>query len=330
MRVLWTHNFDPAQMNSGVFMHTAAEGLRDLGVEVELLYLGNLRSVSNLLKAREHVRRLSTQFDLVHAQYGSACAMANGAAEGVPKLLSIRGNDWAVHSEKVNFLFWHTRLARFMTRSVLHKYDAVLTVSTRIAREIQCLYPDTRIASIPSPINLDRFIPRDKESARAAVGFPNNNEKWILFTNNKGNDPVKRLSMARDSVTRANARMGNLKLRVANGLDHNEMPVFVAACDLILCTSETEGWPNSIKEALACNIPFVATDVSDLADIAKQEPTCRICPPDPDIIADNICDVLSQTTLPDLRRHVLEMSVPSISSRILDLYKSVLAQCLNS
>lgn len=36
------------------------------------------------------------------------------------------------------------------------------------------------------------------------------------------------------------------------------------AVDAILMTSKTEGSPQVIKEAMACNYPIVATDVSDI------------------------------------------------------------------
>ena len=97
MRVLWTHNFDPAKPNSQVYMNTAAEGLRAAGVDLTLEYLGNLRSPGNLARARARVRARARDFDLVHAQYGSACALATNGARGVPSVLSIRGNDWSVH-----------------------------------------------------------------------------------------------------------------------------------------------------------------------------------------------------------------------------------------
>ena len=78
MRVLWTHNFDPAMPNSQVYMNIAAGGLRALGVDLHLEFLGNLRSFGNLRQARRHVRDLAAGFDVVHAQYGSACALATG------------------------------------------------------------------------------------------------------------------------------------------------------------------------------------------------------------------------------------------------------------
>ena len=63
------------------------------------------------------------------------------------------------------------------------------------------------------------------------------------------------------------------------------MPSVVSECDLILITSVYEGWPNCIKEALACNVPFIATDVSDLSEIAKRHSNCRIAEPNPESIS---------------------------------------------
>jgi len=326
MRVLWTHNFNPAKLNAGVFMFTAAEGLRALGVDVQLEYLGNLRSPVNILKAQKHVKKISKDFDLVHAQYGSGCAIATSTVKGSPKALSLRGSDWNVHNASFSFLYWHTRLAKLMTRLAVKKYDLVIAVSNRMVLDLQRNFPTVRSIALPSPINLDIFVPVDKERARALLGFPNNNEKWILFTSLNGDNPIKRYSLARQAVDLANAKLGNIRMRVASGLPHSELPLFVAACDLILCTSDNEGWPNSIKEALACNVPFVSTDVSDLRNIADKEPTCRICPPDAAVLAENICHVLSTHSAENLRRHVIEMDVRTISQRLLDIYIDLLSQ----
>ncbi len=312
-------------MNSGVFMHISADGVRKLGVDLTLLYVGNLRSIKGLLKARKCVKQLSGKYDLIHAQYGSACAVVTAAATGIPKVLSVRGSDWTIRRETNIFPFLHTRLARLMTRIVINQYNAVFPVSNRIASEIKSLYPNCPLTVMPSPINLTHFVPYDKIKARAALGYPDNQEKWVLFTSVKTSNGLKRYALAKDAFDRANARIGNLRMRVATDIPHSDMPLFVAACDLILCTSEKEGWPNSIKEALACNVPFISTDVSDLAEIAKQEEICRICPPDPAIIANNIIDVLSSPDHePDLRRHVLEMDLSSTSNKIVNTYKQML------
>jgi len=320
MRVLWTHNFNPAKLNAGIFTFTAAEGLKNLGVDVQTEYLGNLRSPLNILKAQKHVKKISREFDLVHAQYGSACALVTSAVKHCPKVLSLRGSDWNVHTASFGFHYWHSRLAKLMTRLAIERYDLVIAVSNRMVLNLKHNFPKVPTIALPSPINLDRFVPVDKEQAKLLLGFPNNEEKWVLFTSLNRNNPIKKYSLARQAVDLANAKLGNVRMRLASGLPHSDIPLFVAACDLILCTSENEGWPNSVKEALACNLPFVSTDVSDLRDIADKESICKICPPDAALLAENICDVLSTPRTENLRRHVIEMDVRTISERLLALY----------
>jgi glycosyltransferase involved in cell wall biosynthesis len=325
MRVLWTHNFNPAKSNRGTFMMIAAEGLRRRGIDLHLEYLGNLRSIRNLYHARERVRRLAAQFDIVHAQYGSACALATAAAKRVPKVVSIRGNDWNVHRESFGFSYAHTRAARLMTRASVGHYDCVLTVSNRMAADLRRTFAASRVETLPSPIDLDRFRPQPKAEARARLGYPDSQEKWVLFTGLDLTDPIKRFALARTAFELAQAQRGDLRMRIANEMPHEQLPLFVATCDVILCTSETEGWPNSVKEALACNVPFVSTDVSDLREIAAREPICRICAPDARTLASAIVDVLEKNGHTDLRQYVAGMATDAATDRLVDIYHGLLS-----
>jgi teichuronic acid biosynthesis glycosyltransferase TuaC len=327
MKVLWTHNFNvDLDKNAGVFMSNAAKDLKNRGVDIQLEYLGNLRSPVNVIRKQKYIKKIAKDFDLVHAQYGSACSLVTSVIDSCPKILSLRGSDWNLHTASFKYDFWHTRIAKLMTQFSIKKYDHVLTVSNRMALELQNIYPKIHILSVPSPIDLSLFVPLKKRKARALLGYPNNKDKWVLFTACDIRNPIKRYSLAKAAVDLANAKLGNIRFRVAENIPHSEMPLFVAACDLILCTSDTEGWPNSIKEALACNLPFVSTDVSDLHEIADKEPSCRICSPDAAVIAENICDVLSNARNENLRRHVLEMDIHKMNKKLLNLYVD-LASC---
>jgi teichuronic acid biosynthesis glycosyltransferase TuaC len=325
MRVLWTHNFDPRAVNRGTFMKVFAEGVRALGVELDLHYLGNLRHPVNLLRARAEVSRLGARYDLVHAQFGSACAVATAGVTGVPKLVSLRGSDW-YRWLRLDWEGLHSAMAVGMSRGVLRHFDAVVGMSERMKTEVSGAYPKLRVVSLPDPIDLGSFMPLERRAARAAIGFPDDQDRWVLFTTVSTSNPIKRLGLARRAVEIANRRLGCVSLRVATGLRHDQMPPFVAGCDVVLCTSEHEGWPNSVKEALACNIPFVATDVSDLRRISSVEPSCRVCAADPEELAAHLCEVLQSPAPVNLRQHVAEMELEVTSRRLVALYQDVLAR----
>jgi len=314
MRVLWTHNFNPLKPNAGCFMHTSANGLRALGVDVQFEFLGNLRSPWNVLAARKRIRLRARDFDVVHAQYGSACAFVTAGVDDRPTVVTVRGNDWNLHNETFHPLYFHTRLARAMTRRSLETFSAVLPVSNRMAKEIAHEVQKSRITVMPSPIDLALWIPRIH-----ATHVTRN----VLFTANASRDPIKRFSLCERTIAIVKQNIGDVTLKIASGISHTDMPSFVATCDAVLCTSETEGWPNSVKEALACNVPFVSTDVSDLSKIADQENTCRICEPDPNSLARNLCEVLRSPRSPSLRRHVEHMDLKPSCERLIHIYKSL-------
>ncbi len=304
-------------------MHTTAKGVRAQGVDLSLEYLGNLRSVAQLFQARKRVRQIAADYDVVHAQYGSACALVTAAAKTVPKVLTLRGSDWQVYRSSMTFLSVHTRLASAMTKFCIGNYASVLPVSKKMMHELKKFVPESKLKVMPSPIDTAEFAPMDKREARRKLGFQDNDEKWVLFNSRNLDNPVKRFDLAKRAFDIAQARLGNLRLRLATDLSHAEVPLFVATCDVIVCTSANEGWPNSIKEALACNVPFVATDVGDLREIAEVESSCRICPADAEVLADNICQVLADTGMHDLRKHAQKMSLESTSERLVSLYQSL-------
>ena len=55
------------------------------------------------------------------------------------------------------------------------------------------------------------------------------------------------------------------------------MPLYMNASDAMVLTSASEGSPNVVKEALACNLPVIAVAVGDVPQLLANIDGCRVC-----------------------------------------------------
>jgi glycosyltransferase involved in cell wall biosynthesis len=319
MKVLWVHNFDPNRLNAGCFIKAVIPKMRSLGVEIDLHYLGNLRSISNIIRAIKKLKKVSAEYDIIHAQYGSMCGFITSFVK-TPKILTIRGNDWSVHNESFSFPYIHTRISRFLTRISIKSFNEVIPVSNRLKTEIEAVRRKKISLVLPSPIDLTIWKPKAENIIK-----DDRCVYKVLFVSLNKKDPIKRYPVAEQAIEILNKRLKTVELSVASNIPFENMPAFVVDHDVVLCLSESEGWPNSVKEALACNIPFVATDVSDLNEIANYDNVCKICSLVPEDIADKLFSVLTNKSIYNVRKHVEHMDVKPSSEKLFEFYNKVLA-----
>ena len=322
-RVLWVHNFDPEQLNAGVFMDVLADAMAAEGMPITLHYTGNLRNAVNLVRSALRIRRMSDGFHIVHAQFGSACGLVATAA-GSQKVLSLRGSDLYRLKEGPLFDRSHGLAARAMTLMSLGRYERILVMSNRMRTDVSGHVDPARVVVIPDGIDLERFRPMPQVAAREALGCPQDRSPWVLFPTILADNPIKRPLLAAQAVEHARRQLPGLKLKIASGIPHSRMPIMINASSVVLMTSTHEGWPNSIKEALACNIPFVATDVSDLSAIARIELSCSVADPDPVALGDAIVRAVQAERSETLRRHVLCMAHTAIAKQVIDVYRTLM------
>ena len=306
-------------------MDDFVEGLRQFGVHVDLLYLGSIKYPLAFLRARKKVIKLSKKYDLIHAQFGSISALVTISTE-CPKLVSLRGSDWYRYREHFNAVSIHSVASTQITRRILKRFDCIIVMSNRMRKEVLSqVATKGNVVVLPTPIDLTKFVPRERGEARAALGSSYDNDRWVLFTTENSSNPIKRMQLAKRAIEIVNQTNGNVKLRIATGIPHSDMPIFVASCDMALCISTHEGWPNSIKEALACNLPFVATDVSDLAAIAASESSCQICRPNEQDLAKSIIHTLASPRT-NLRQYLTGMDMEASCKKLLSIYQRTLEE----
>ncbi|GAA0230353.1 glycosyltransferase [Haladaptatus pallidirubidus] len=262
------------------------------------------RSPADYLRFFPTVMRNSLgEYDLIHANYGLTAPMAL-AQPRLPVVLSLWGSDL------LGEYGW-------LSKRCARHCDAVIVMSEGMADELGC---DCHV--IPHGINLSRFAPMLKSTARAEVGW-NETKKHVLFPYPPTRE-VKDFPRAERVVAEAANRVdGEVELQSVFGVAHEEMADYYNAADVLLLPSKSEGSPNSVKEAMACNLPVVTTDVGDVRDRLADVSPSHVCSSDDELVA-GLVDVLAEPRRSNGRENVLDISLERMGERIRGVYETVL------
>jgi teichuronic acid biosynthesis glycosyltransferase TuaC len=232
---------DPGHPERGSFVRDQVAALRELDrLEVELHeFPPGMRALSEagpVLRRRYGRSRL----DVVHAHFG----LTAWPALTVPcraRALTVHGTD-VVHPR--------TRLA---TRAVIHRMDLVAAVSRPLLQELPAGVR-SRAVVLPCGVDVKRFRPISRREARIELGL--DPERPALLFAADPRRPEKRHDRAL-----ALARAANVELMTLGGVAPELVPLWVNAANAVLVPSEREGFGLAALEALACEVPVLATPV---------------------------------------------------------------------
>jgi teichuronic acid biosynthesis glycosyltransferase TuaC len=232
----------PERPAFGPFVRDQVSALRALGADVEVFSFPP-GGAAYLRAARAARRRYAgdRRFDVVHAHFGLS-ALAALAVPGAPRAVTLHGTDL------------HHPRSGLVSRLLLRFLDLPATVSASLAARVPGAGRRRRVAVLPCGVDLGRFRPVPRAEARAALGLPGD-EPFLLFPA----DPARRVKRV-DRARRLAARAG-APLRTLGAVVPDEVPLWVNAAQAVLVPSESEGFGLAVLEALACDVPVLATPV---------------------------------------------------------------------
>lgn len=328
MKIVWVHSFNQKEnQNAGIFMFQLLEEMRAKGFDIKEVYTGKI-NVFSFFKVYRYLLKETHNHDLIHAQYGSGCGLLTSLLPG-KKILTLRGSDWYITKKVTSWReFLHTRLAVGMTKFSLSRFASIITMSNKMSAEISKISKTFKVFTLMDGIDLDKFSIRTRSEARLALGCENDQNPWVLFSSVAEKNSLKRFHLAHEAFLLAKKQIPNLQLKFMNGVSHHMVPNYVAASDVILLTSTHEGWPNIIKEGLSMNIPFVATDVSDLREIANAENTCTVVEEHKESmmveqLAQGIIKSINSSEKPHLRKYTESMGMDAITKSLIKIYQNI-------
>jgi glycosyltransferase involved in cell wall biosynthesis len=266
---------------------------------------GRGRSLAAYVRFYARVLRAARgrEIDLVHANYGLTAPAA--LAQPVrPVVLSLWGSDLLGRYGSVS-----ERCARFA--------DETVVMSDEMAAAL-----DREATVVPHGIDTDRFAPQPREEALDAVGW-DGDATHVLFPYDTER-AEKNYPRAERVVERTrDAVEGPLELHAVSGVPHEAVPTYMNAADAMVLTSDREGSPNAVKEALACNLPVVATPVGDVPDLLDGVDCSAVADTDA-ALAEALAEALAPTTDPNGRERAREFGLDRMGEDLLSVYERAL------
>lgn len=233
---------DHAHPERGRFVRDQVAALRAIeGLEVELHELPpGATALVDGLRALRRMHR-GRRLDVVHAHF-SLSALPAFAVRARLRGVTLHGSDVR-----------HPR-TRIFTRAILPSMDLIVAVSGDLAKQLPGRAARRRAEVIPCGVDVARFRPIPRAAARAQLGLDPERPQ-LLFAADPAR-PGKRHALALEL-----AEAVGVPLLSLGGVDPEQVPLMVNAANAALVPSAAEGFGLAALEALACDVPVLATPV---------------------------------------------------------------------
>jgi teichuronic acid biosynthesis glycosyltransferase TuaC len=241
MRALIVTNMypSPAHPARGSFVRDQVRAIERIGAADLELFTFDSGGAGPYLEATRALRRRyrGERFDVVHSHFGLT-AWPAFAVRARAHLVTLHGMDLT-----------HPR-SRAITLGALRFVDLPAVVSEQWRDRVPAWAVRRRLAVLPCGVDLERFRPIPRPDARRALGL-DPEARYLLFPHDPGR-PVKRYDQAV-------ALAGETQLLTLGQVEPERVPLWVNAVNAVLVTSEWESLGLAVLEALACNVPVLAT-----------------------------------------------------------------------
>ena len=287
------------------FILEQGESLRQVGVEVDYYPIVG-KGVFGYWKNRKELMQKIRSFrpNIIHAHYGLSGLLANTQRK-IPVVTTYHGSD--INLPKVYPL----------SRMCMMLSEHTIFVSKK---NIDKAALKRNFTLLPCGVDTSFFLPTDKLEARQSLGL-DATKKLVLFAGSFDNY-VKNSTLAQAAVS----ILSDVQLLELKGYSRQQVLQLMNAVDLALMTSFSEGSPQFIKEAMACNCPIVSVPVGDVPFVIDNVDGCYIASYDAADLAEKIKMALVYGKRTEGRKRIieLELDVNTVAEKLVKVYQEVI------
>ena len=290
------------------FVNEQVSAIREYGLQVEyygIVGKGAIGYLKNLKGLKTKIKEFNP--DVIHAHYGLSGLLAN-LQRKVPVVTTYHGSDINIPSIR--------RLSKIAIR--LSKFNIFVSEKTK-----NLVKSRSNSELIPCGINLNLYGNLSRSIVRKKYHFPET-EKLVLFAGAFDNQ-VKNSKLAKEAIS----LLPKVRLIELKGYTRQQVIELMYAADVFLMTSFSEGSPQVIKEAMACNRPIVSTNVGDVEWVFGNTDGCYICSYEVRDCAAKIkqaLDFSSNNKITNGRNRIDELGLDNkiVAKKIIEIYKNAI------
>jgi glycosyltransferase involved in cell wall biosynthesis len=269
---------------------------------------GKIEYVKSILRIRKVF--LSKKYDVVHCHHSlsALCYILSGLSNKIKPVVSYQN---APEFENGRHIY-----------AFIKKHSSAIILKNN-SPEVD----GTFIYHQPNGVNLSHFRPIDRQQSIDHLGL-DASKRYILFVSSNYLRKQKRFDVFRSVVEALKTKYGHRDLEILSLINTKRdlVPYYFNAASLHLLTSDFEGSPNSVKEAMACETPVVSTSVGNVTELLKGVIGSYVSESNEvDVLAEYSNRVLKQEFGLNSRDKLIEykMDADSVSNNIINIYKKL-------
>ncbi len=295
----------PATPGDSPVIAQQKKSLEALGHTVDVFYIHSQGSKLTYLPALLRMLWQAGGYDVIHGHYGWLTALVARFQFRTPVVITFRGDDVLNPREG------------WLSRKLVQMIDASITMSDEMKEKLG--RADTLV--LPYGIDAQVFRPMPRADMRKQLGL--HPTKPLIMYAFHPSRPTKNFPLVEQSLELLKKDIPDVELIAIHDKPHDVVAQYMNACDVLINTSNWEGSPSSVREALSCNLPVVGVDAGDIKAHIVGVEGCHLVERDAVQIAARLKEVLQSGKRCNGRVVAEKLSLEACARQVERVYERV-------
>lgn len=316
MKILHITNNFPTQRHPifGIFVKEQIDSLTNQGFENEVFFIngrekGKLEYLKSIFKLRKFLK--GKNFDVVHCHHALSglCFIFSGKSKKFQSIISYQNDP--LHEQ-----------GKYLYTFIKKRFNAI------ILKNNSPVVDNSTVFYQPNGVNTNFFQPISKEICFEKLKL-RKDKRYILFVSSNFIREQKRYDRFLEvlAILKSKYKLNDIEELKLINTERKVVPYYFNAASLHLLTSDFEGSPNSVKEAMACNTPVVSTNVGNVEELLRGvEGSWVSNTKNAEELAELAYKALQNNNECIGREHLIknELDIESVAKKITSIYKKII------